>query len=64
MIRCLLIFAAASLALAQNAEQAELNKLVADTQGSPIDLIRGLDRHLAKYPMSPQRAPGRSRNSQ
>ena len=52
----------ASLAWAQGAtvasgtpEEAELGKAIAETNGSPIDIIRALEKHLAKYPASSQR---------
>jgi len=36
-------------------EQAELSKAVTDAGNSPIDFTHALERHLAKYPDSPQR---------
>src|SRR5580693_9480267 len=38
------------------AEQAELNQAVTEANGSPVDLTRGLEQHLRKYPNSPRRA--------
>jgi thiol-disulfide isomerase/thioredoxin len=44
------------MAAAASAEQAALNNAIAETNGSPIDFIRALEKHLEKYPASPQRA--------
>jgi thiol-disulfide isomerase/thioredoxin len=40
----------------QRAEQEELSRVVQEANGSNVDLIRALERHLAKYPQSAQRA--------
>ena len=37
-------------------EQAELSRALAEAGTSPVDYIRALENHLAKYPDSPQRA--------
>ena len=37
-------------------QQNELNLIVAENQGSPSDLVRGLEGFLTKYPGTPQRA--------
>ena len=36
-------------------EQNDLNRAVSESGGSPIDFIRALERHLAKYPESKQK---------
>jgi thiol-disulfide isomerase/thioredoxin len=38
------------------AEQKDLNQVVTDADGSAIDLTRGLEEHLKKYPTAPRRA--------
>ena len=38
-----------------NAEQAELNNTLAEANGSPVDFMRSLEKHLRKYPASQQR---------
>ena len=37
-------------------EQVELNQAINEANNSPIDLTRGLEQHLSKYPNSPQRS--------
>jgi thiol-disulfide isomerase/thioredoxin len=37
-------------------EQNELSRALAEAGSSPVDYIRALENHLAKYPTSPQRA--------
>lgn len=37
-------------------EQRELNTALSEAGNSPVDYIRALEKHLAKYPDSPQRA--------
>jgi thiol-disulfide isomerase/thioredoxin len=37
-------------------EQTELSQALAEAGSSPVDYIRALENHLAKYPNSPQRA--------
>jgi cytochrome c biogenesis protein CcmG/thiol:disulfide interchange protein DsbE len=39
-----------------NAEQTELNQAVSDAGNSPVDYIRVVERHLAKYPDTSERA--------
>ena len=58
------VLAAAAAGLAQgpsvasmaNVEQAELSSAVAEANGSPLDFIHALEKHLKKYPASAQRA--------
>ena len=38
------------------AEQKELSRALGETGNSPVDFIRALEKHLAKYPDSPQKA--------
>ena len=38
-----------------DAEQAELNNALAEANGSPLDFMRSLEKHLLKYPSSQQR---------
>jgi thiol-disulfide isomerase/thioredoxin len=38
------------------AEQTDLNQAIAEANGSAIDVVRALERHLLKYPESPRRA--------
>src|SRR5881398_339929 len=38
------------------AEQKELSRALSETGNSPVDFIRALEKHLAKYPDSPQKA--------
>ncbi|MGD1071939.1 MAG: redoxin family protein [Bryobacteraceae bacterium] len=72
MRTCLILLAVATMVRAQNPappaeppsaeqkaaqqEQAELSQALADAGSSPIDFTRALERHLRKYPDSPQRA--------
>lgn len=59
-----LLFASLLLAVAAQAqhkpdpavEQQELNTALAEAGSSPIDFTRALEKHLAKYPESPQKA--------
>lgn len=37
-------------------EQNDLNQAVTEANGSAIDLMRGLEEHLKKYPSSPRRS--------
>jgi thiol-disulfide isomerase/thioredoxin len=37
------------------AEQKDLSQALSETGGSPVEFIRALERHLAKYPNSPQK---------
>ena len=54
------VLAAAAAGLAQgpsvasmaNVEQAELSNAVAEANGSPLDFIHALEKHLKKYPAS------------
>ena len=39
-----------------NIEQAELSNAVAEANGSPLDFIHALEKHLKKYPASAQRS--------
>ena len=43
-------------AFAQSEEQNDLARAVAEAGQSPVDFIRALEKHLAKYPQSAQRA--------
>jgi thiol-disulfide isomerase/thioredoxin len=38
------------------AEQTDLNQVVTEANGSAVDLTRGLEEHLKKYPNAPRRA--------
>src|SRR5215831_4302406 len=38
------------------AEQEELSSALAEAGSSPVEFLRALERHLAKYPKSPRRA--------
>ncbi|HVV46243.1 MAG TPA: hypothetical protein VHC72_13610, partial [Bryobacteraceae bacterium] len=38
------------------AEQNDLNQTIREANGSPIDLTRGLEEHLKKFPNAPRRA--------
>ncbi len=40
---------------AAQTEQQELNQALAEAGNSPVDFIRALEKHLAKYPNSPQK---------
>ncbi|MCU1329524.1 MAG: hypothetical protein JWN34_4894 [Bryobacterales bacterium] len=64
-MRWLVLIAAGSVLLAQQpaappatgaTEESDLNRAVSESGGSQIDFIKALERHLAKYPDSKQRA--------
>ena len=44
-----------------SSEQTELSRALAEAGTSPVDFIRALENHLAKYPDSPQRAVSKRR---
>ena len=59
----ILLMALASVAVCQTPvagdatqEQNELNLAMQEAGNSPVDVIRALERHLAKYPQTAQRA--------
>ncbi len=56
---CLVAFACVVVLHAQDAaqqEQNELSQALTEAGSSPVDFTRALERHLRKYPDSPQRA--------
>lgn len=55
-MKLVLILLLAALACYGQAEQTALNAALAEAGTSSIDLIRALEKHLAKYPASPQKA--------
>jgi thiol-disulfide isomerase/thioredoxin len=56
LLAILLVCAVCSPQELSPAEQESLNQAVGEAGSSPIELIRAVENHLAKFPMSPKRA--------